>query len=187
MEKVKIVVDKAGSAMEKSVEHLRSELEKMRAGRATMHTLDPVKVDNYGQLVPISQVATISIPEPRLIVITPWDKSKIKEIEKGIINSGLGFNPSSDGSVVRVIIPALTEETRKDIVKQVKKLGEAAKVAIRNIRKEANADLDKLVKEANVSEDRRDNEKITIQELTDKLSKHVDEMLKVKENDIMKV
>ncbi|PID27316.1 MAG: ribosome recycling factor [Candidatus Cloacimonadota bacterium] len=185
--KVSKVIEEAKESMGKALDHLKAELEKMRAGRATMHTLDPVKVDSYGSLVPVSQVATISIPEPRQITITPWDKNMIKEIEKGIINSNLGFNPSSDGSVVRVTIPALTEETRKNLVKEVKKLGENCKVSIRNARKQANSELDRLAKDEGVSENRRDNEKITVQELTDDHNTKVDEILKEKETEVMTV
>ena len=184
---VKPIIDNSKEKMEKAIEHLNHELDRIRAGRATTHTLEPVKVDSYGSLVPLNQVANVNIPEPRLIVITPWDKSMIKEVEKGIINANLGLNPSSDGTVVRVTIPPLNEERRKELVKQVKNEGESAKIAIRSARKDANNDLDKSVKENAVSEDRRDNEKLTVQDLVNDYNKKIDTIITTKEKDIMKV
>lgn len=186
-ELVKPVLTEAEEKMSSATAHLKNELERLRAGKASMHTLDPVKVNNFGSLVPINQVASVSIPEPRLIVITPWNKGVIKEIEKGIINANLGLNPSSDGNVVRVLIPALTEETRKQLVKQLKADAEQAKVAVRNARHDANERLDKLCKENSLSEDRRDNEKITVQDLTDKYNKEIERIFKEKEKEVMTV
>lgn len=186
-ELVKPVLSSAENKMQLAVDHLKHELERLRAGKASMHTLDPVKVNNYGSLVPLNQVATITIPEPRLIVIAPWNKGQIKEIEKGIINANIGFNPSSDGNVVRISIPALTEESRKSLVKQTKTDIEAAKVAIRTARHEANEQLDKLCKGNSLSEDRRDNEKISVQDLTDKFNKETERIFTEKEKEIMKI
>lgn len=187
IEKVKPVIEETKASMDKAINHFKHELERLKAGKASLHTLEPVKVDTYGSLVPLNQVANIAIPEPRLITITPWDKTQIKAIEKGIINANLGLNPSSDGNVVRVTIPELTEETRKDIVKSVKKEAENAKVAIRSARHDGNNVLDALVKKEGISEDRRDNAKVDIQELTSKYNAMVEDLIKVKEKEIMTV
>ncbi len=185
-EKIAPIIERCEEKMKKAIEHLTHEFERVKAGKAHAHTLDPVKVESYGALVPLSQVANTAIPEPRLIVITPWDKSQIKNIEKGIINANLGFNPISDGNVVRVQIPALTEETRKDLVKNVKKEGENSKITIRNARKDTNSELDKMVKEG-VSENRRDIEKDKVQKLTDRYIKDVDNLVTAKEKEIMTI
>ena len=186
-EKVKPVITECKEKMEKAILHLKHEFERIRAGKATPHTLDAVKVDSYGALVPLNQVANVAIPEARLIVITPWDKNQIKSIEKGIINANLGFNPMSDGNVVRISIPALTEESRLELAKEIKHEGENSKVTVRNARKDANSELDNLSKNQGVAEDRRDNEKQNIQTLTDKYNKEVDELIKAKEKDIMTI
>lgn len=186
MEKVKPIMDECEDKMKKGIEHLTHEFERVKAGKANQHTLDPVKVESYGALVPLNQVANISIPEPRMIVITPWDKSQIKNIEKGIINANLGFNPMSDGNIIRVQIPALTEETRKELVKNIKKEGENTKVTVRNARKDANSELDRLTKEG-LSENLRDIEKDKVQKLTDKYIKSVDDLVTNKEKEIMTI
>lgn len=186
MEKVKPIMDECEDKMKKGIEHLTHEFERVKAGKANQHTLDPVKVESYGALVPLNQVANISIPEPRMIVITPWDKSQIKNIEKGIINANLGFNPMSDGNIIRVQIPALTEETRKDLVKNIKKEGENTKITIRNSRKDTNSELDRLTKEG-LSENLRDIEKEKVQKLTDKYIKSVDDLVAEKEKEIMTI
>jgi len=185
-EMIRPVIERCEDKMSKSIEHLTHEFERVKAGKANSHTLDPVKVESYGALVPLNQVANLAIPEPRLIVITPWDKSQIKNIEKGIINANLGFNPISDGNVIRVQIPALTEETRKDLVKNVKKEGENTKVTVRNARKDANSELDKMVKDG-LSENRRDVEKENVQKLTDKYINEVDGLVTAKEKEIMTI
>jgi ribosome recycling factor len=186
MEKVKPIMEECEDKMQKGIEHLTHEFERVKAGKANPHTLDPVKVESYGALVPLNQVANISIPEPRMIVITPWDKSQIKNIEKGIINANLGFNPMSDGNIIRVQIPALTEETRKDLVKNIKKEGENTKITVRNARKDTNSELDKLTKEG-LSENLRDIEKEKVQKLTDKYIKTVDDLVSEKEKEIMTI
>lgn len=185
-EKIAPVMERCEDKMKKSIEHLTHEFERVKAGKANAHTLDAVKVESYGSLVPLNQVANTAIPEPRMIVITPWDKSQIKNIEKGIINANLGFNPISDGNVVRVQIPALTEETRKELVKNIKKEGENTKVTIRNSRKDTNSELDKMVKDG-VSENRRDIEKDHVQKMTDRYVKEVDELVAAKEKEIMTI
>lgn len=156
--------------MEKALAHLESDYQTIRAGRANPHVLDKVKVDYYGTPTPIQQVGNISVPEPRMIQIAPWEKSLIKDIEKAIMMSDVGITPSNDGSVIRLVFPELTEERRKDLVKDVKKKGEDAKVAIRNIRRDGNDSFKKLAKEE-VSEDE-------IKELTDKLQKITDQFIK---------
>lgn len=186
MEKVKPIMDECEDKMKKGIEHLTHEFERVKAGKANQHTLDPVKVESYGALVPLNQVANVSIPEPRMIVITPWDKSQIKNIEKGIINANLGFNPMSDGNIIRVQIPALTEETRKDLVKNIKKEGENTKITVRNARKDTNSELDRLTKEG-LSENLRDIEKEKVQKLTDKYIKSVDDLVSEKEKEIMTI
>lgn len=186
MEKVNPIMEECEDKMKKGIEHLTHEFERVKAGKANPHTLDPVKVESYGALVPLNQVANISIPEPRMIVITPWDKSQIKNIEKGIINANLGFNPMSDGNIIRVQIPALTEETRKDLVKNVKKEGENTKITVRNARKDTNSELDRLTKEG-LSENLRDIEKEKVQKLTDKYIKSVDDLVSEKEKEIMTI
>ena len=186
-EKVKPVIDECEEKMQKAISHLKHEFERIRAGKATPHTLDAVKVDSYGALVPLNQVANIAIPEARLIVITPWDKNQLKSIEKGIINANLGFNPMSDGNVVRVSIAALTEETRLELAKEIKNEGENSKVTVRNARKDANSELDNLSKNEGVAEDRRDNEKDNVQDLTNKYNKEIEELVKDKEKEIMTI
>lgn len=156
--------------MAKAFAHLEGDYQTIRAGRANPHVLDKVKVDYYGTPTPIQQVGNISIPEPRMIQIAPWEKSLIKDIEKAIMMSDVGITPSNDGAVIRLVFPELTEERRKDLVKEVKKKGEDAKVAIRNIRRDGNDAFKKLAKEE-VSEDE-------IKELTDKLQKITDQFIK---------
>ena len=156
--------------MEKALSYLESDDQTIRAGRANPHVLDKVKVDYYGTPTPIQQVGNVSVPEPRMIQIAPWEKSLIKDIEKAIMMSDIGITPSNDGAVIRLVFPELTEERRKDLVKEVKKKGEEAKVAIRNIRREGNDSFKKLAKEE-VSEDE-------IKELTDKLQKMTDQFVK---------
>ena len=156
--------------MEKALSYLESDYQTIRAGRANPQVLDKVKVDYYGTPTPIQQVGNVSVPEPRMIQIAPWEKSLIKDIEKAIMMSDIGITPSNDGAVIRLVFPELTEERRKDLVKEVKKKGEEAKVAIRNIRREGNDSFKKLAKEE-VSEDE-------IKELTDKLQKMTDQFVK---------
>lgn len=156
--------------MEKALAHLEGDYQTIRAGRANPHVLDKVKVDYYGTPTPIQQVGNISVPEPRMIQIAPWEKSLIKDIEKAIMMSDVGITPSNDGAVIRLVFPELTEERRKELVKDVKKKGEDAKVAIRNIRRDGNDAFKKLAKEE-VSEDE-------IKELTDKLQKITDQFIK---------
>ena len=173
--------------MQKTIDHLESEFGAIRAGRANPHVLDKVKVDYYGTPTPIQQVGNLSVPEPRIIVIQPWEKSLLKEIEKAILMSDIGINPTNDGSVIRLVFPELTEERRKELVKDVKKKGEADKVAIRNIRRDGNDAFKKLSKTDDVSEDEIKSLEDELQKLTDKYVKKVDELIDAKSKEILTV
>ena len=186
MEEMELYIDDAREHMEKSVKHVAHELTKIRAGRAMPNMLDGIMVEYYGNPTPINQVASINTPDARTLMIKPWEKSVINEIEKSIINSDLGLNPQNDGELIRLNIPALTEERRIALVKQVKHEGENGKISIRNIRKDANDHIKKLLKE-HVSEDDVKNAEQQIQELTDSYVKKVDELLAKKEEEIMHV
>ena len=172
--------------MGKSIASLDSEFGTIRAGRANPHVLDRITVDYYGTPTPLQQVANISVPEARMIQIQPWEASLVKEIEKAIMMSDLGINPSDDGRVIRLVFPELTEDRRKELVKEVKKKAEGAKVAIRNIRRDANDAFKKLAKE-DVSEDEIKELEEQTQKLTDKYIKEVDQMVDVKSKEIMTV
>ena len=182
-EKNKIYDDK----MTKTINNLDGELATIRAGRANPHVLDKLAVDYYGTPTPSQQVANVSVPEARMIQIQPWESSLIKGIEKAILTSDLGLNPNNDGKVIRLIFPELTEERRKDLVKDIKKKGEAAKVAVRNIRRDANDAYKKLKKEEDVSEDEIKELEDKIQKLTDKYIKDVDAAVELKGKEIMTV
>ncbi len=172
--------------MTKSMKSLASELATIRAGRANPHVLDKIMVDYYGSPTPLQQVGNISVPEPRMIQIQPWEKSMVKAIEKAIQVSELGINPTNDGSVIRLIFPELTEERRKELAKDVKKKGEAAKVAIRNIRRDGNDALKKL-KGSDVSEDEIKSLEEELQKITDKYIKDVDKAVEDKTKEVMTV
>ena len=173
--------------MGKTLNAQESELTTIRAGRANPHILDKLTVDYYGAPTPIQQVANISVPEARMIQIQPWESSMIKAIEKAILCSDLGLNPNNDGKMIRLVFPELTEERRKDLVKEVKKKGEAAKVAVRNIRRDANDAYKKLKKEEDVSEDEIKELEDKVQKLTDKYIKDVDAAVEAKGKEIMTV
>lgn len=173
--------------MGKTLNALEGELTTIRAGRANPHILDKLTVDYYGAPTPLQQVANISVPEARMIQIQPWESSMIKAIEKAILCSDLGLNPSNDGKMIRLVFPELTEERRKDLVKDVKKKGEAAKVAVRNIRRDANDAYKKLKKEEDVSEDEIKELEDKVQKLTDKYIKDVDAAVEAKGKEIMTV
>ena len=172
--------------MQKTLNSLDAELATIRAGRANPNVLNKLTVDYYGVPTPIQQAANISVPEARMIQIQPWDKSLIKEIEKAILTSDLGLNPSNDGSVVRLIFPELTEDRRKEIVKDVKKKGEAAKVAIRNIRRDGN-DAFKKLKGTEVSEDEIKDLESELQKLTDKYIANIDKSVEAKSKEVLTV
>ena len=180
-------IQKYEEKMKKTLGSLEAELTTIRAGRANPHILDKLTVDYYGSPTPIQQVANITVPEARMIQIQPWESSLIKGIEKAILTSDLGMNPNNDGKVIRLIFPELTEERRKDLVKDIKKKGEAAKVAVRNIRRDANDAYKKLKKEEDVSEDEIKELEDKIQKLTDKYIKDVDAAVELKGKEIMTV
>lgn len=173
--------------MEKAVDFLVSDYAGIRAGRANPHVLDKIRVDYYGTPTPLQSVGNITVPEPRMIQIAPWEKSMIKEIEKAIMTSDLGINPNNDGSVIRLIFPELTEERRKELVKDIKKKGEDAKVAIRNIRRDGNDALKKLGKSSEVSEDEIKDLEDKLQKVTDNYIKDVDKLIEDKSKEIMTV
>jgi len=179
------IYQKAEEKMRKSVESVRSELAKIRTGKATPSLLDGIKVNYYGSQVPLKQVANLSVPEVRLIVVQPWDKSLLSEIERAILKSDLGLTPLNDGNVIRVPVPELTEERRKDLMKLVRKLGEEGKIAIRNIRRDANEQIKKGEKSGDIPEDDARRSIDDIQKLTDKHVKLIDELLEKKEKEIM--
>ena len=172
--------------MEKSLANLGEEYATIRAGRANPHILDKIKIDYYGTPTPLQQVGNVSVPEARMIQIQPWEASLVKEIEKAIMMSDLGINPSDDGRVIRLVFPELTEERRKELVKDVKKKGEGAKVAVRNIRRDANDAFKKLAKQ-DVSEDEIKELEDQIQKLTDKYIKEVDKAIENKSKEILTV
>lgn len=181
------IIKDAESRMKKTIEHLSSDFASLRAGRANPAMVEKVRVDYYGESMPLNQLANITVPEPRLLVIQPWDKSSIASIEKAILKSDLGVNPSNDGNVIRLAIPQLTEERRKDLVKVVKKRAEEGKVAVRNIRREANDMLKSSEKEKLISEDESKKGLDDMQKITDNYIKELDAVLQAKEKDIMEV
>ncbi len=181
-EKIKAYSDK----MDKAYNFLIEDLQSIRAGRANPHVLDKIKVDYYGTPTPIQQVGNVSVPEARMIQIAPWDKNLIKDIEKAIMTSDLGITPSNDGAVIRLIFPELTEERRKQLAKDIKKKGEDAKVAVRNIRRDGN-DAFKKLKGTEVSEDEISDLEDELQKLTDKFIKDIDGVVDEKNKEIMKI
>lgn len=173
--------------MKKAFEYLEADYASIRAGRANPHVLDKLRVDYYGTPTPIQQVGNITVPEARIIQIAPWEKSLLKAIEKAILTSDLGINPNNDGSVIRLIFPELTEERRKDLVKEVKKKAEEGKVAIRNIRRDGNDAFKKLAKAEDVSEDEIKQLEEKLQKMTDKYVKEIDALMETKSKEIMTV
>jgi ribosome recycling factor len=184
---IKEIIKDAGVRMGKSLESLRQSLVKVRTGRAHPSLLDHLVVDYYGSEVPISQVANVNVEDARTLMISPWEKQMVQPIEKAIMKSDLGLNPATAGTVIRIPLPPLTEETRRDLVKVVRNEGEAAKVAIRNIRRDANSDFKSLLKEKDISEDEERDAQDEIQKLTDRYVSDVDRVLEEKEVDLMEV
>lgn len=179
-----IIKEATKSKMEKSITLLVQELAKVRTGRASPALLDGVKVDYYGSTLPLNQVASISIPEPRLIIVQPWDKQALQPIEKGIQKADLGLNPNNDGNVIRLAIPPLTSERRGELVKLTLRLGEECRVVVRNIRRDANNEIKKQEKDKKLSEDESFKTQEHIQKMTDEYIKKVDDVLKKKEKEI---
>ncbi len=184
---MKELKEKAKSKMEKSINVMLSDFAAIRAGRANPNVLDRVKVDYYGSPTPVNQMAAVSVAEARVLVITPWDKSTLKSIEKAIQASDIGINPQNDGQVIRLTFPQLTEDRRKEIVKDVKKGGEETKVAIRSIRRDAMEKIKAMKKNSEITEDEQKDGEEAIQKMTDKFCKEVDEHVAEKEKEILSI
>ena len=182
-ERLKVYEEK----MTKSYDSMQREFVSIRAGRANPHVLDKIRVDYYGTPTPLQQVGNISVPEPRMLQIQPWEKSLLKAIEKAILTSDIGINPTNDGSIIRLVFPELTEERRKELVKDVKKKGEAAKVAVRNIRRDANETLKKKNKAGEISEDDQKDLETKVQKMTDKYIADIDKAVDEKSKEILTV
>ena len=187
MKVLKEVLAEAEERMEKTLDHFRRELAGIRAGRANPALLDKIRVEYYGEATPLNQLASIGVPEPRLLVIQPWDKTSIPAIEKALLKSDLGITPASDGNVVRLAIPQLTEERRQELVKLIRKKTEEQRVAIRNVRRDANDMIKSFQKDGEVTEDEARRGTDEVQKLTDKYIGLVDEVLGVKEKEVMEV
>jgi ribosome recycling factor len=181
------IIKDARSRMDKSLEALRSELAKVRTGKATTALLDGIKVDYYGTMTPINQVGNLTVLDVHTLSITPWDKNMVPVVEKAIMEANIGFNPVSDGTNLKIPVPPLTEERRKDFVKLIKKFGEETKIAIRNVRRDANDHLKKEEKDKKISEDELKHFEAEVQKITDEHIKNIDEVLKHKEKEIMEV
>jgi len=173
--------------MSKTISALKHELATIRTGRANAALLDQIRVPYYGSDVPVSQVGSISVPEPRILLITPWEKNVLKDLEKALLASDLGLNPSNDGEVIRLILPELTEDRRKEFVKQARSMSEKSKVSIRNLRRDANEDVKKQVKDEGLSEDESKRLQDAIQKITDRFVVEVDTVIDKKEKDILTV
>jgi ribosome recycling factor len=178
---------KTSAGMVKALESFKRDLSKVRTGRASLALLDDIRVDYYGTPTPLNQVAALAVPEPRLITIQPWEKNLTGEIEKAILKTDLGLNPSSDGQLIRLVFPPLTEERRKEMVKQVKRLGEEAKIVLRNVRREGNDALKKLEKDKDITEDELKRGEKEIQDVTDDYVARVDKVVADKEKDLMEI
>jgi ribosome recycling factor len=178
---------KTKAGMDKAIESLRRDLSRVRTGRASLAILDDVRVDYYGTPTPLNQVGSLAVPEPRLITIQTWEKKLIPEIERAIQKADLGINPTNDGIIIRLAFPALTEERRKEMVKQVRKMGEEGKIAVRNARRDANEALKKLLKDKAVSEDDEKRGEKEIQELTDDYVSRIDKVIADKEKELMEI
>jgi len=185
-EEVQLIYDMTKERMEKSIEHLDNELVRIRAGKANVHILDGILVDYYGTPTPLNQVSNISTPDAKTIMIQPWEKTMIDPIEKALMNSNVGITPANNGEVIRLAIPQLTEERRRDLVKQVKGEGENARVSLRNSRREANDEYKQMQKDG-LSEDEAKDAEAEIQKLTNEFSEKVDKIVEAKEEDIMTI
>ena len=184
---LELIYSDAEERMEKVINAFQRELATLRAGRATPALLDRIEVDYYGTVTPLNQLAGVSAPESRLLVIQPWDKQSLGDIEKAILKSDLGLTPTSDGNIIRLAIPQLTEERRKELVKLVRKKAEEGKVSIRNIRRDANEEIKQLEKSSDITEDERRRAQDKIQEITDKKIVEIDEVTNAKEKEMMEV
>ncbi len=184
---IKEIIKDVKQQMEKTLYNTREELGKVRTGQANISMVDSIKVDYYGTMTPLKQMANIGIPEPRLITIQPWDKTQLGAIEKAILKADIGITPNNDGNIIRLPIPPLTEERRKDIIKMLHDMGEQRKVSIRNIRKEGMKTLKDAEHEGEISEDEKYNAEMDIQELTDKYIEEIDKLIASKEKEVKKV
>jgi len=184
---LKEILSATDDSMNQTIEHLQHELSGIRTGKANPALLDSIRVEYYGQKVPLNQVASVAAPDPQLITIQPWDKGVITDIEKAIMASELGLNPQNDGTLIRLPIPQLTEERRKDLVKVVKRLGEDAKVSLRNIRRSANDDIKDLEKKHDIGEDEMHSNQDEIQKLTNKFVEDIDKVINAKEKEILEI
>lgn len=182
---IKEIYSSLEEKMNKTISVLKKDLSTLKAGRANPAMLDRIEAEYYGSMTAVNQLANISVPEPRILMITPYDKSSLKSIEKAILVSDLGINPSNDGNVIRLIVPELTEETRKDITKKVRKYGEEAKVALRSIRRDANDKIKALKKENSITEDEMKSAEDSIQKKTDAFVKNIDAIISDKEKEVM--
>ena len=186
-ELLELILEDAREHMGKTIRHLNTELGTIRAGRATPAMLFNIRVSYYGSATPLNQLATVSAPQPDLLVIAPWDTGSLKSIEQAIVKSNLGFNPSNDGTLIRVPVPQLTEERRRDLAKSARKLGEAARVSLRSIRRNAKVDIKSTQEEEHLSEDMRYQAEDELQKITNQFVRDVDQILATKEKDIMEV
>ncbi|MGO9480713.1 MAG: ribosome recycling factor [Candidatus Kryptoniota bacterium] len=181
------IIHETDDKMKKAIEFTRQELSKLRTGKASLALLDDIRIDYYGQKLPIAQTASVSTPDAHLIMVQPWDKSIIQDIEKAILAANVGLTPANDGTVIKLPVPLLTEERRKELVKVAKKFAEDGRITVRNIRRDSNEHLKKAEKDEHVSEDERKRGEVEVQKLTDKYIKQLDDILSVKEKEIMEV
>ena len=186
-EELQIIIDTADESMDETVSYCKKEFSHIRAGKASPSILDGVKVDYYGSQTPLNQLANVSAPDARLLTVQPYDKSAMEDIEKAIMSAGLGLNPNNDGTLIRIPLPMLSEERRKELVKHAGEVAENARISIRNIRRNANDEIKKTVKEESLPEDSKYEAEEEIQKITDAHTKKVDELLASKEEDIMTV
>lgn len=184
---IKVLLDEAKASMEKSLDWLRTELHSIRAGRATPSMIENVRVDYYGSQTPLNQLASISAPQTDLLIVQPWDRSALGAVEKGIQAANMGLNPSNDGSLIRIPVPPLSEERRKDLVKTARSRGEEAKIAVRNIRREVKDRIKKVSEDESISEDMRFEGEERLQEVTNEYVETIDHLLDRKEEEIMEV
>ena len=183
----KDLVIKSEETMRKSVDFLKEELATIRAGKANPKLIDKIQVSYYGTMTPLNQIANISVPEPRMLLVQPWDANSLKDIERALLTSDLGINPTNDGKVIRLIIPVLTEERRKELLKLVKKEIENSKVAVRNIRRDTNEEIKRMEKQSEISKDDQKRAEDEMQKLTDKYINLIDEIYKDKEKEVLEV
>ena len=187
MEELELLMEMTGEEMDKSIEHLRVALSKIRAGKANPSMLDTITIEYYGAATPLAQVSTVTSPDARSLMIKPWEKTLLGDIEKAIFGANLGFTPQNDGEQIRINIPAMTEERRRDLAKQIKAEGENAKIGARNARKSANNSVRQMGKDSTLSEDQVKNSEMDIDDLTKRYTDKIDALVKVKEAEVMSI